>query len=112
MTVMRTFNSHKIWFATFLLLICAAGCSDPEKGTNATVTAPAVGAVTPPKGMAGACPSTPVTVTFSKPMNPSSINATTFTVTPATAGAITHDTSDTVFTFTPSSSLALNTTYT
>jgi hypothetical protein len=111
---MRTYN-HKIWFTAFLLLIFAfaAGCSDPDKtGTNPTVTPPTVASLTPLSGAAGVCPNSVVTVTFSKAMNPAPINATTFTVAPGVVGTITHDTTNTIFTFTPSSPLALSTNYT
>jgi len=58
-----------------------------------------------------------VTATFSLPMQPATINATTFTLTAGTppeavAGVITADPTNTIFTFTPSSALALNTLYT
>jgi hypothetical protein len=45
-------------------------------------------------------------------MNPSTINATTFTVAPGVMGTVTHDTTNTIFTFTPSSNLASGTVYT
>ena len=111
MTVMRS-NNHKICFIAFLMLILASGCSDPDKAGNPTVTPPIVASVTPLSGTAGICPNSVVTATFSKAMNPTTINATTFTVAPGVVGSITHDTSNTVFTFTPSKPLALSTTYT
>jgi hypothetical protein len=67
---------------------------------------------TPPNGSVGLCPNTLVAVTFPQAMDPSTINITTFTVTPGITGTITPDVSNTIFTFTPSSDLALNTTYT
>jgi hypothetical protein len=67
---------------------------------------------TPANGSVGVCPNTVVAVTFPQAMDPSSINITTFTVTPGVTGTITPDASNTIFTFTPSSVLALNTTYT
>jgi hypothetical protein len=113
MTVMPGCKNPKICFAVFLLLIFAAGCSDPDKaGTNSTITPPTVISVAPPGGAAGVCPNAVVTATFSKAMNPSTINATTFTVAPGVVGTITHDTTNTIFTFTPSSSLTLSTVYT
>jgi len=113
---MRKENGHKIWFAAILLLV-VAGCGDPDKsGTNPGLTTPTVISVAPPNGAAGACPNTIVTATFSKAMNPASINATTFTLTgPGTtpvAGQVTYATSNNTATFTPSSTLALNTVYT
>ena len=110
---MPGYNNHKIWFTVFLLFIFAAGCSDPDKsGTNPTLTPPTVISETPPNAAVGICPNAVITATFSKAMNPSTINATTFTVAPGVTGTITHDTTNTIFTFTPSSSLALSTAYT
>ena len=78
---MRRYSNHKIWFTAFLLLIFATGCSDPDKtGTNPGLTPPTVISVTPASGATGVCPNTVVTATFSEAMNPSTINATTFTV--------------------------------
>jgi len=109
---MRRYN-HTICFTAFLLLIFAAGCSDPDKaGTNPTVTPPTAASVTPLSGATGVCPNATVTVTFSKAMNPATINATTFTVAPGVIGTVTHDTTNTIFTFTPSNPLALSTAYT
>ena len=45
-------------------------------------------------------------------MDPATIIITTFTVTPGATGTVTHDVSNTIFTFTPSSTLALSTLYT
>jgi len=113
MTVMRRYYNHKIWFIAFLLLIIGAGCSDPDKtGTNPGLIPPTVISETPPSGAAGVCPTAVITVTFSVAMQPATINATTFTVAPGVIGTITADTTNTIFTFTPSSALALNTLYT
>ena len=76
--------------------------------------APTVIAETPANGVAGVCPNTVVTATFSEAMNPTTINTTTFTltgpgVTPIT-GAVTY--AGSTATFTPSNPLALNTVYT
>ncbi|HXM22397.1 MAG TPA: Ig-like domain-containing protein [Terriglobales bacterium] len=114
---MRRYKHHAICFTAFLLLIFAAGCSDPDKtGINPGVTPPTVISVAPLNGATGVCPGTTVTATFSKAMNPSSINATTFTVTgPATtpvAGQVTYNPSSDTALFTPTSSLALSTVYT
>ena len=113
MTVMPRYNNHKIWFIAFLLLIFSAGCGDPDKtGTNPGLIPPTVISETPPSGAAGVCPTAVITATFSVAMQPATINATTFTVTPGVIGTITHDTTNTIFTFTPSSALALSTQYT
>ena len=69
-------------------------------------------AVTPPSGSSGVCPDTLVVATFPQAMDPATINTTTFTVSPGVTGTIASDVTDTVFTFTPSSALALSTIYT
>jgi hypothetical protein len=116
MTVMQRYNSYSIWFAA-LLLIFGVACGDPDKtGNNPTVTPPVVGSVAPPVGAGGACPNTIVTATFSKAMNPASIDATTFTLTAPgaipVAGQVTYDVPSNTATFTPSGTLALSTIYT
>ena len=109
-------SSHKIWFTAFLLLVFGAGCSDPDKAGNPGVTPPTVISVAPPDGSVGACPNTIVTATFSKAMNPATINDTTFTLTAPgptpVAGVVTYDASSNTAIFTPLSTLALSTVYT
>jgi len=77
---------------------------------------PTVVSAAPPNGTVGVCPNTVAVATFSEAMNPSTISATTFTLTgPAAAsvtGQVVYDAPDYVATFTPASNLALNTTYT
>ena len=80
----------------------ANGCNPP----------PTVLSVTPPHASVGVCSNSAVTATFSEPMNVASINSSTFTVSPGLSGTITHDVSDTVFTLTPSTPLAISTVYT
>ena len=94
------------------MLLFATGCGDPDRNTEIAGLTPAVASVTPPDGSTGACSLAVVTATFSEAMNPATINATTFTVSPGVTGIITHDVSNTIFTFTPSSPLAVNTSYT
>ncbi len=115
---MHRYKSYTIWFIAFLLLLASTGCSDPDKnsGTIPGVTPPAVISVAPPNGATGACPNTIITATFSEAMNPATINATTFTVRgpggAVVAGRVAYDASSHTATFTPSSTLALNTAYT
>src|SRR5207245_2388702 len=73
---------------------------------------PTVISETPANGATGVCSLAVITATFSEAMNPSSINTTTFTVSPGVSGIITHDVSNTIFTFTPSGPLAINSVYT
>ena len=115
MTVMSRYNNRNLCFITFLLLMVSAGCSDPDKSGNPTVTPPTVTSVAPISGAVDVCPSTAVTATFSTAMNPSSINGSTFTVTgptAAVAGVVSYDASSDTATFTPSSALAVSTLYT
>ncbi len=79
-------------------------------GANPCV-GPSVLSVTPPNLATGICPSTVVTATFSEAMNPATINTTTFTLMGPTAvtGVVTY--AGSTATFTPSSPLALNTSY-
>lgn len=113
---MRRYSNHTIWFIAFLMLIFATGCSDPDKAGNPGVTPPTVISVAPPDGADGACPNTIVTATFSKAMNPSTLNATTFTLTgpggASVLGQVTYDSPSNTAIFTPSSSLDLASLYT
>ncbi len=114
---MRGYNNYKIWFTTFLLLIFSAGCGDNNTtAANPALTHPTVSSIAPPNAAAGACPNSVVTVTFSKGMNPSTIDGTTFTLTgpgaAAVAGVVSYDAASETATFSPSASLGLNTLYT
>jgi len=113
---MREYSNPKIWSIAFLLLVFSfsPGCCKP--GANPDLATPVV-SVVPLAGAVGVCSSAAVTITFSLPMQPATINAATFVVTAGTppvavAGAIASDPTNTIFTFTPSSALALNTLYT
>lgn len=116
MTVMSRVSNRTICFITFLLLMVGAACSDPDRsGNNPTVTPPTVTSVAPISGAATACPSSIVTAVFSKPMNPASIDGSSFTVTgsgTAVPGVVTYDVSSDTAIFTPANPLALSTLYT
>ena len=75
---MRRYSNYTMCFLAFLLLIIGAGCSDPDKAGNSGTTPPTVISEAPPDGWAGVCPNTIITATFSKAMNPATINDTTF----------------------------------
>lgn len=111
---MHTYSNYKMWFTAFLLLI-AIGCGDPDKSKGGQgLIPPTVGSAAPVNGSNGVCPNAIVVATFSEAMNPSTINAATFTLAGAAsvAGQVTYDSTSNVATFTPSSNLALNTLYT
>jgi len=99
----KALGSNFVWSFTTGNTACLAG-------------PPTVVSAAPPNGTLGVCPNTLAVATFSEAMNPSTISATTFTLTgPAAAsvtGQVVYDAPDYVATFTPASNLALNTTYT
>jgi len=117
---MRKLKVSKIWIPAFLLAVAMAGCSDSDKstgGATSPLTPPTVTSVTPPDGSTGACLTTPVTATFSKAMNPATINspATTFTVSGPggnVSGTVNYVVTTRVATFTVSTALTASTTYT
>ena len=114
---MRTFHNRKIWFISLLLIIVTTGCSDKDDTAgNPSLSRPAVSSVTPPDGNLIVCPETSVvSATFSKPMNPATINSSTFTVTgPGGAsvdGTVSYVAATNMATFTPTLDLALDTAY-
>jgi hypothetical protein len=102
-----------------LMALLAAGCGDADKISlgNPQFTAPMVTSVTPPDVSPGVCPNSAlITATFSKAMNPNTIDAATFTLT-SSAGSVTgsvmYNPTTNVATFTPSpADLLVGTTYT
>jgi hypothetical protein len=115
---MRTLKVSKIWIPAFLLAVVMAGCGDSDKGAPAgPLSTPGVGSVTPPTGSVVLCPNPVViTATFSKAMDPATINTSTFTLADSTgasvAGTPSLDSTGLVATFTPTNALAVKTTYT
>jgi hypothetical protein len=112
----KTKTKTKIFFLTSILLICGFGAGCNGSGNAAAKTAPTAVSEGPTSAAAGSCPNSIVTVTFSKAMNGSTIDGTTFTLAApgpaAVAGVVSYATSGNTATFTPSASLALNTIYT
>src|ERR1700736_4578623 len=68
--------------------------------------------VSPPNASVGICQNTVISATFPQAMDPATITAATFTVSPGVTGTVTHDSSNEIFTFSPSSNLVLSKTYT
>jgi hypothetical protein len=119
--LMHKLTVGKIWIPSFLLAVALVGCGDADKNANAgkpgdPLTPPTVTSVTPSAGSTLSCPNTAViTATFSKAMNPATINTTTFTLTlggTSVAGAVNYDAATNIATFLPSASLAPSTTFT
>jgi len=96
-----------------LVVAFIAGCGRESVNISDTIP-PYVLSTVPALGAAGVALNAPLSATFSKPINCSTLTTTTFTVTPlggtAIAGAVTC--SGAIATFTPTSSLALQTLYT
>jgi hypothetical protein len=118
---MRNLKFANIWILAFLSAFVVTGCNDPDKiaGTaTSPLTPPTVTSVTPPNGSTLVCPNVAIiTATFSKPMNPATINTTTFKLAgPGGAkvtGTVALDSTGMIATFTPpAASLAPSTTYT
>jgi opacity protein-like surface antigen len=73
-----------------------------SSGALADTVAPTVTAISPADGSSGACRTRTVTATFSEPMDPATITATTFRVTDngvAVAGSVTYDAATRVASF-------------
>ena len=117
---MRKLKFTKIWMSAFLLAALVAGCSDPDANSGAgkpgsPLTPPTVTSVNPLTGSTFTC-GNPVIInaTFSKAMNPATINTTTFTLTTGStsvAGVVTYAVATNVATFTPSAPLLPNSLY-
>ena len=115
---MRTKSNYITCFTALLLLSFATGCCNPNEnpsaGPGAQQTPPTVTSVTPPDGNADVCPDiTIVSATFSKAMNPATINTSTFTVTGPSgaivAGKVSYASATDIATFAPSANLAPST---
>src|SRR5580765_4859120 len=114
---MHTLKVGIIWVQAFLLAVAMAGCCGSSNSTgtgNPSLTPPTVVSVIPTGASTGICQGAFVSATFSKAMNPATINTGTFTLAGASAvtGTVSLDAANLVATFTPSSPLALNTQYT
>jgi len=120
---MRKVMASKMWIPAFLLAALVAGCGDSDKNGNAgnpgaPTTPPTVLSVTPLNASTGVCPNSGVVIsaTFSKAMNPATIDTTTFTLTgpggASISGAVTYIATTDVATFTPSGALTASTAYT
>jgi hypothetical protein len=117
---MRKLKVSKIWISAFLALTLAVvltGCCGTNAGNPGDpLTPPTITSVTPPDASTLVCPNPAViTATFSKAMNPATINTSTFTLSDSggsVPGQVTYDAATSVATFTPTASLAASTTYT
>ena len=114
---MRKSKVGKIWILAFLLAAALVGCGDSDKstgGATSPLTPPTVVSVIPVGASTGICQGAVVSATFSKAMNPATINTGTFKLAGAAAviGTVALDSTGLVATFKPTSPLAVNTAYT
>jgi len=117
---MRKLKVSKIWIPAFLFAVLMAGCGDADKNAGQPgnpLTPPTVTSVNPLSGSTLVCsPNAPViSATFSKAMNPATINTSTFTLTSGGAsvtGTVGYAAATNIATFTPSGPLTASTTYT
>jgi hypothetical protein len=115
---MRKLRFTNVWITVFLLAGMLAGCGDSD--TNAgkpgsPLTPPAVTSVNPLTGSTFTC-GNPVVInaTFSKAMNPATLNTSTFTLftgSTSVAGTVSYAAATNVATFTPSAPLSPNSLY-
>src|SRR6202047_2529178 len=119
---MRNLMLGKIWIFALLLAVLVAGGGDTDKNSRASnagapTTPPTVTNETPPNASTLICPNTAViTATFSKAMNPATLNITTFQLAgpggTSVSGAVTYVAATDVATFTPAGALSASTAYT
>jgi hypothetical protein len=76
------------------------------------ITPPVVVSVTPANNVTKAPKNTFISATFNEPMDPRTVNPTTFTVSGGVTGTVTYDPQTRTATFTPDSPLAFNKAYT
>jgi hypothetical protein len=109
---MRVLPVQLTAFVAALLMVGSVGCGKE----TVLMVAPVVTAVTPANGATGVVPGVAPTATFSVAMNPTTINASTFTLSApggvAIVGSVAYNAVTLVAVFTPAASLAYNTTYT
>ena len=109
---MRVLPVQLTAFVAALLMVGSVGCGKE----TVLMVAPVVTAVTPANGATGVVPGVAPTATFSVAMNPTTINASTFTLSApggvAIVGSVAYNAATLVAVFTPAASLAYNTTYT
>jgi hypothetical protein len=109
-----TRRTQSACFLSGLILLVAsiAGCGN--EAVNVPDTAPYVVSTVPALGTAGVALNSPLNATFNKPVNCSTVTASSFTVTSPGAVAVTGTVtcSGSTATFTPTAALALHTLYT
>jgi len=108
-------HARKLGISGFLAAVLLAGIAGCGKET-VNAAPPLVGTTTPANGATGIPINQALTAAFSEPINPATLNASTFTLTgpgnAGVAGTISYSSATSVATFTPNANLAYNTLYT
>ncbi len=105
------------WKAIWRILITTAAIAGCDKATAPDTTPPTVASISPANSSVGVLINSVITITFSEPMKQSSINATSVTVAPTSAGTavsgtVSYDATSHTATFTPSAALDYDKSYT
>ena len=112
---MRTHRLKIVQLFAALALVLMTACGKETVNIPDT-TPPVVSSTTPLAGATAVAVNTAITATFSKPMNPSTLTATSFVVTgpggASVAGTVTYAAAGSVATFTPAAALAFGGVYT
>ncbi|HXF18768.1 MAG TPA: ice-binding family protein [Burkholderiales bacterium] len=120
---MKRFESYAkglTWSAAFVLTAFLAGCGGGDDGGGGFVggnnAAPTVLSTAPADAAASVCVNQAANATFSKAMDPASVNDTSFTVADSTGaavpGTVAMDSTKKIATFTPAADLQPSTAYT
>jgi len=90
------------------------GCTESVFYTGPAVdtTAPTVTAVSPPNGFTGIAVNASIEVQLSKPIDPTTVNPMSLTLTPGVGGAVSLNSAGTAINFSPGANLAVSQTYT
>lgn len=114
MNLFKAFTLQARWLMTLLLLGSAAGCHNAgSSGSAVIITAPSITTVIPAEGAIGVALNSSVNATFSKALNPLTINIATFTLyqgATSVTGTVAY--SGKVAVFYPASNFSANTVYT
>ena len=112
---MRTPRLEIVQLFAALMIVLTAGCGK-ETVNIADTTPPQVSSTTPAPGATTVALNTTITATFTKPMNSSTLSATSFLVTgpggASVTGTVTYAAAGSVATFTPAASLTYGAVYT
>jgi len=100
----------KIALYSCLVALTLAACGGGS--SSGDTTAPTVSSTSPANNATGVAVNSVITATLSEAMSTTSITAATFTLSGGVTGIVTYDATNHIATFTPSTNLAYNTSYT